>query len=82
MREQSLFSLTARNHEFFSIGIRIGQEMVLLTCKVAIHSTIMLMAFYEDACFSAQASQLSVFQGNFFEVPHGIHSSMQGALHL
>lgn len=34
-----------RNHKFFSIAVRIGQEELLLISKVAIHSNIVLKTF-------------------------------------
>lgn len=39
------FSLMTRNHKFFSIAVRIGQEELLLISKVAIHSNIVLKTF-------------------------------------
>lgn len=62
MCEDRFFSLMARNHNFFSIAMRIGQEMLLLTSKVAIRSSLIPNTFLKGACFSAQASQCFVFQ--------------------
>lgn len=65
--EHSLFSSVARNHKFFSIATRIGQEMQLLTCTVAVHSSILPKAF-SNKVLVFLLKQLSVFQAELFAV--------------